>query len=62
MIQYYMMRANRPCTIIELSLADLFRLLLGRELGILNKIQADEQIVMRHKLSFELFNLKAPKQ
>lgn len=59
---YHMMRANRVCCIVELSFKDVFYLLLGRELGIVSKLQADEQIVLRQKLSFEAFNLGAPKQ
>ena len=54
MKSFKMQRNGISCDIVELSYADIVKLLLGREL------QVWPRIIVRQPVAYEIFNLAAP--
>ena len=45
---------------VELSLRDIVRILLGRELTIREKILPNEKVVLRNQHAYDILNCSAP--
>jgi hypothetical protein len=45
--------------VLELSYTDIFRLLLGKEITILDSTLTGEQVILRQRQAYEAFNLTA---
>jgi hypothetical protein len=45
--------------VLELSYTDIFRLLLGKEITILDSTLTGEQVILRQRQAYEAFNLAA---
>jgi hypothetical protein len=54
----YTIRANKPTVDVEISLKDMFWLLLGRELEVQTH---NENLVFKQPFTYALFNLNAPR-
>lgn len=55
MKSFKMIRGGQSTTIVELSLTDMLKLLLGRE------VEGGLQLLIRQRQAYEMFNLAAPK-
>jgi len=52
-------KASNIYLVLELSYTDIFRLLLGKEITILDSTLTGEQVILRQRQAYEAFNLTA---
>lgn len=60
MKSFVMIKEGRITSIVELSFADMLKLLLGRELQLDNQ-HNQASLTLRQRQAYEMFNLAAPK-